>query len=452
MDQTERRPTRALPAINFVVTVMDGPEAGRFVGVDPTRPSRVLVGKSPVCDIVLSDPMVSRRHAAFEVSEDYRLVLTDLESMNGTYANGVSVSTAFLEGGEIVRVGGVTLRVDLVAATTDATTAVPSRKTFGRLIGESPRMLVLYTLCERLAASDVPVVIEGETGTGKELVAECLHEASARANSPFVVFDASAVPRGSLEVTLFGERGASDGDARRGLFELAQNGTLFIDALDELELEMQAKVLRAIERGEILRLGDTSWRRVNVRVIAATSKNLDKLVEARRFREDLFFRIAVTRLELPPLRRREGDVPLLVHHFFKNQFKGADRSDEFLSRHAGYEWPGNVRELQNAVLRFAALGEAASLQPTRKSAVPFHDKSPSGPTSVDAEEAAPSDFLRQVVEEDLSYADARARVLDVFERLYVERVLAQNGGNVSRAAAASGLARRYFQTLRSRHK
>lgn len=477
METTERRRPRELPTVSFVISVLDGAEAGKTVTVDPFHPSRVLVGKSPVCDIVLTNSMVSRRHVAFEVI-DYRLVLTDLDSMNGTYANGVSVATAFLEGGETIRVGEVTLRVDLASidgggphGASAPVVGEPGQAAFGRLIGQSPRMRVLYTLCARLAASDIPVVIEGETGTGKELVAECIHEASARAAAPFVVFDASAVPRGSLELTLFGQAGqpGTTFDGQKGMFELAHGGTLFMDAIDELAIDVQAKVLRAIDRGEILRVGDAGWRRVNVRVIAATNRNLDKLVEEQRFRDDLFFRLAVTRLEIPPLRRREGDVPLLAHHFFlrhhqnQNPHETDRAAEDFLTRYEGHEWPGNVRELENAVARFAALGDAANLLPTRglrRSHPPAVDPHPSAArttpgnvaASADGGAGSGGDFIQQVVGADLSYADARARILDAFERLYVERVLAQNGGNVSRAAAASGLARRYFQTLRSRQK
>jgi DNA-binding NtrC family response regulator len=442
-DQTERQESRALPGVGFVVTVASGGEVGRTFVVDPERPTPVLMGKSPLCDLVLLDPMVSRRHASLEV-RDCRLVLTDLDSMNGTYANGVAISSAYLEGGETIRVGGVSLRVDVAPA---AGVSAPSQSSFGRLVGQSPRMRMLYTLCERLAMSDVPIVVEGESGTGKELVAECIHECGVRAAGPFVVFDAGAAPRASFEVTLFGERGAGGQPGQPGLFELAHGGTLFIDAVDEIEVETQAKCLRAIERGEILPVADNSWRRVNVRVIAATSKNLESLVEARRFREDLFFRLAVGRLEVPPLRRRERDVLLLARHFFQRHSGSEQQIDEFLARHAGYDWPGNVRELENTIARFAAMGDVANLAPTRAPR-----GAPSRPTAVSAAPPSDSDFIQHVVGLDLSYAESRSRILELFERLYVERVLSLHNGNVSRAAAASGLARRYFQKLRSKRR
>lgn len=432
MDQTERKPTRALPTVGFKLTVTSGQQKGATVVVEASRPGRLLVGKSPMCDLVLQDALVSRRHAAFEVTEDFRLCLTDLDSMNGTQANGVGIKIAMLEGGEDIQLGGVTLHVDVTPSQEGSSL---EQTTFGRLIGESPRMRVLFKLCQRLASSDVPIVIEGETGTGKELLAECLHEASSRAPYPFVVFDATATSREMLDVVLFGEAG------RKGLFEAAQGGTLLIDSIDELELPLQSKILRAIERGEIMPGGEMAWRGVDVRVMAATSKNLDRLVEAGTFREDLFFRLAVTRIEIPPLRRRLEDVSVLAAHFAITHRVPPQRVQDLLDRYAGYEWPGNVRELENTIARYAALGDFVSLLPQRQVAR-------SVPEPHDTQE----DFIRKIVNADLAYADARTRILDFFQRLYVERVLTQHGGNVSRAAAASGLARRYFQTLRSRHR
>jgi len=426
--------------MGFVVTVTDGPNAGTAMTVEATRPSRVLVGKSPICDIVLSDPMVSRRHMALEVS-DNRLVVTDLDSMNGTFVNDVAVAVAFLEGGEQLRVGSTTLRVAIVPASSAPVAARP----FGRLVGESVRMQALYVMCERLAQRDVPIVIEGETGTGKELVAECIHEASARAAGPFVVFDAAST-RGASQAVLFGER--TTAGYQPGLFELAHGGTLLVDAIDELGLEAQACLLRALERGEFLAIGEREWRKVNVRVLATTSRNLDRLVEEQRFREELFYRLTVSRLELPPLRRREGDVEILARHFFAHLSGGADATDEFLARYAGYEWPGNVRELENAVTLFAAVGGDVAHELSSRRPPPDGRVRPSGSPAVEA----PGVPVQVLVDARMTYSEARAHVLDAFTAAWVEHVLALHGGNVTRAAAASGMARRYFQTLRARQK
>ncbi|GAC1559342.1 MAG: hypothetical protein NVS3B10_18070 [Polyangiales bacterium] len=426
---TERREPHVTAGVSYIVTVVEGPDAGKSVTLDPARPTRALVGKSPACDLVLADPLVSRRHAAFETT-GLRVSITDLDSTNGTLVNDVAVASAYVVGGEVVRVGGSVLRVDARATTSHEPPMVPS---FGRLVGSSPRMRVIYTLAARLAASAIPVVIEGETGTGKELLAECIHEAGPRAEGPFVVFDGSATPRESAARFLFGDR--RDGSV--GLFELAHGGTLFVDEIGELDVETQGLLLRAIERGEIRRAGDEQVRRVDVRTIAATSRDVDKLVEEGKLREELFFRLAVGRVELPPLRKRLDDVSALARHFWRGITGREDLPPSFADRYAGYDWPGNVRELANVLARLAALGDSASLVPSRSR--------PSRPPVADA-----SDPFADVLAADLPFSQARQRIIDVFERAYVARVLAQNGGNVARAAAVSGIARRYFQVLRAR--
>jgi DNA-binding NtrC family response regulator len=417
-------------AVAFCIRVLGGPEAGKSVIIEPSSPSSILVGKSAACQLVLNDARVSRRHVSLDVSGD-RLRVQDLGSTNGTTVNGIIVMEAMLRGGETIGVGATSLHVE-------RQTAVPSRLTgavsFGRLIGASTAMRRLYPLCQRLAASDIPIVIEGETGTGKELLAEALHEAGPRASEPFVVFDCSTVAPNLVEGVLFGDEAQP---SQRGVFEAAHQGTLLIDEITELAPPLQRKLLRAIERGEVCRVGSDSWMHVDVRVIATTRRDLEKEVEAERFREDLFFRLAVGRVELPPLRRRQSDVALLADYFWK-RLGDEDRPlpHDFLRRYDGYSWPGNVRELQNAVARRLALGDAD----------PDHDDAPAEP------DGAPENAFRWVLEQDLPFTSARDLVANEFVRHYVEAVLEQHGGNVSRAAAASGLARRYFQILRARQR
>jgi transcriptional regulator with GAF, ATPase, and Fis domain len=290
------------------------------------------------------------------------------------------------------------------------------------------------------------VVIEGETGTGKELLAESLHERGTRASGPFVVFDCTAVPPALVESELFGhERGAFTGAVatRLGVFEQAHGGTLLIDEIGDLELALQPKLLRALERSEVRRVGGDQLHKVDVRVLSATRRDLDREVQAGRFRDDLFHRLAVARIELPPLRRRRGDVTLLAQAFAENM--GADRAmpEALLFRWEDYGWPGNVRELRNAVLRFVALGET-DLGRGDDSPPPGHTTRDEGPTSDGA--------LERVLAMSLPYSAARQRVLAEFERRYVERVLAEHGGNVLRAAAASGIARRHLQRVRARQR
>jgi two-component system, NtrC family, response regulator HydG len=424
-------------ACSYILEVLEGPNAGTRIDVDVNRPSPLLVGQSPACDLELGDRLVSRRHAAFEPSP-LGLRLTDLGSTNGTRVQDVQVVEAYLSGGELVRLGDTVLRVLRGEASPDPPASQGMR--FGKVIGASFAMQRLYPLCQRLAHSDVPLIIEGETGTGKEQLAEALHEASSRAAAPFVVFDCTATAPSLLESALFGhERGAFTGavSTKKGCFELANNGTLLIDEIGDLDLALQAKLLRAIERQEIQRVGGERWRSLDVRIMAATRRNLEQEVQAGRFRDDLFYRLAVARIELPPLRRREGDVSLLARHFWRLLGGHQAPPEEFFQKLESYDWPGNVRELHNAVLRRVALGELGET-PLRNSAPPVLD-SPS------------SDSIDRVLERDLPFPRARDEIVAEFERRYVDRVLARYDGNVVRAAAASGIARRYFQIIRRRH-
>ncbi|MBS2012144.1 MAG: sigma 54-dependent Fis family transcriptional regulator [Deltaproteobacteria bacterium] len=438
LDAVPEPPERA--TLQFVVEVIEGADAGARAVVVADRPSALLVGQATTCDLRLDDRQVSRRHLSLDV-EGTTLRLRDLGSTNGTFIGALRVHDATLSGGEVVRVGGSSLRVSLVA---DANVAAPPHATssatsFGKLIGGSHEMRRLYPLCERLAHVDVPVVIEGETGTGKEVLAESLHESGARRSGPFVVFDCTAVPGTLLESALFGhERGAFTGatETRVGVFEEADGGTLLIDEIGDLDIALQAKLLRVLERSEVKRVGGSKWIRADVRVLAATRRDLDKAVQEGRFRDDLYFRLAVARIELPPLRRRQGDVRSLAQHFWSRLAPNAEpMSEDLLTRLESHSWPGNVRELYHTIARYAALGELAPV---------------SGAPGRGGE--APSDPFEKVLALDLPLTAARQRVVEAFERKYVERVLAKHGGNVARAAESSGLARRYFQLLRARQR
>jgi DNA-binding NtrC family response regulator len=437
-----RQRPRTVVAVSatFTLTIVEGRDVGLSFSLDGARPSRAYVGTSPACDLRLEDRHVSRRHAALDVRRD-RLRVNDLHSTNGTLVDGVEIAEAFLRGGEHLTLGETVLRVELAAP--EAQHPISPASSFGRVQGESIAMRRLYPWCERLATSDVPVVIEGETGTGKELLAESIHETSARAEGPFVVFDCTTVPNELVEATLLGaEAGAlSPGSApRTGVFEQASGGTLLIDEIAELDGRVQPKLLRAIERGEIRRVGAERAIRVDVRVLATTRRDLEGEVQAGRLRDDLFFRLAVARIELPPLRERAGDAALLAEHFWR-ELAGDEvpLPDDLRSQCAAYSWPGNVRELENMIARRAALGDLPPVPPRFSSGSP----APVGAVVGDS-------FIDRVLGLDLPLPEARARVVDHFERRYVERVLAAYGGNVAQAAAASGIARRYFQILRAR--
>ncbi|MEM9071205.1 MAG: sigma 54-interacting transcriptional regulator [Myxococcota bacterium] len=412
------------------MTVARGETAGASITLDGTQPGRVLVGTSPACDLQLTDRAVSRRHLALELSGN-ALRVRDLDSTNGTFVAGVRLFDGLVEPPASLEIGGSVLQVE---RTTHAAPPTEAREAFGRMIGASQVMRRLYPLCDRLAASDIPVIIEGETGTGKEALAEALHEMGPRNSGPFVVFDCTIVPDNLMEAELFGHaRGAFTGatEARDGVFLQAHGGTLLLDEIGDLSPQLQPKLLRAIDRGEIRPIGKSASVRADVRIIAATRRDLDREVHEGRFRDDLFHRLAVGRVELPPLRERRGDIARLARAFW-TQLGGdeAHLTRALLRRWESHRWPGNVRELRNTVARQLALGELAGWKP---------DTAPE-----------PSAWLDAILA--LPLKEAKQRMMLEFERRYVQAMLQRHDGNVTRAAEAAGVARRYFQVVKARSK
>jgi DNA-binding NtrC family response regulator len=290
----------------------------------------------------------------------------------------------------------------------------------------------VFSLLERVAPTDATVLVEGETGTGKELVAAGLHGASPRADGPFVVFDCSAVAPTLIESALFGvTKGAFTGATadRPGVFEEAHGGTLFLDEIGELPIELQPKLLRVLEAREVRRLGASGSREVDVRVVAATNRSLAREVDRERFREDLYYRLAVITLRLPPLRERPEDIPLLVRHFEKQlatRFRTPPEPlpESVVNAFCAQAWPGNARELRNAVEYALVLG---SPQPREEQVAPV---------------PAPG-ALGVSLSEPLLVG--RQRVMEAYEREYIELALRETGGNVSRAAALAGVGRKFMQ-------
>ncbi|MBK6697702.1 MAG: sigma 54-interacting transcriptional regulator [Myxococcales bacterium] len=423
------------------LVVVEGPDKGLSFDLDANAPTRTLVGTSAACQILLTDRSVSRRHAAFEATTRGTYRLTDLSSTNGTFVEGVPIVEVFVRGGETARFGSTVVRLE--AGVVPEQTPLPSAMRFGKTLGASVAMRRLFPLCEKLAKARVPLVIEGETGTGKEVLAESLHEMSG-SRGPFVVFDCTTVSSNLIEAELFGhERGAFTGAerARAGVFEEADGGTLLIDEIGDMELGLQAKLLRALDRGEIRRVGSQKQINVNVRVLAATRRDLDKEVAAGRFRDDLFHRLAVARIELPPLRERYGDVPLLIRQFVLEMGGDAQLAQALTTRYADYSWPGNVRELRNLVARHVALGLDAGDEPGLELLVAREPPSATG-----------TEWIESLVAQGAPFPVARRLALSEFERRYVAAVLAKHNGNVSAAAKASGLALRYFRLVKSRQK
>ncbi|HEU4732576.1 MAG TPA: sigma 54-interacting transcriptional regulator, partial [Kofleriaceae bacterium] len=319
----------------------------------------IRIGSMEDNDVVLGDDTVSRYHCRI-CQEDNGYVLLDQRSTNGTFINKVRIREAFLKPGSIVSVGQSQLRFN---AREEEVEIVPSRSDrCGGLIGGNARMREIYSIIEKIAPTATTVVIDGETGTGKEVVAQAIHSLSPRHANELVVFDCGAVPPNLIESELFGhEKGSFTGAVmtRQGLFEQADGGTLFLDELGELPLDLQPKLLRALEQREVRRVGSAKASKVDVRIIAATNRNLEDEVRAGRFRQDLFYRLSVVRLHLPALRNRTDDIPLLIQHFLEtgafNRKPNApvvrNVSRDAIAALSAYPWPGNVRELINVVER-----------------------------------------------------------------------------------------------------
>ena len=414
----------------FRLHVAEGPARGESW---ESSSDRCSIGSHRSNDLVIDDPTVSRFHC--EILLDLRGArVRDLDSRNGTWLDGVATVESYLRDGSVIRLGRSSFRFELGEQTNRL--QLSERDSFGALVGISPAMRAAFALLERAAGSEATVLVQGETGTGKELAAEGIHAASARARRPFVVIDGSAVPEHLLESELFGhERGAFTGADREraGAFESAHGGTVFLDEIGELPIELQPKLLRVLESREVRRIGSQRPIAVDVRLVAATNRDLRAEVNAGRFRADLYFRLAVLKVTLPPLRSRPEDLPMLVERLCQ-QF-GADEAmtdeltaPEFISKLRHWAWPGNVRELRNYVQRCLVLREPPPLS---------HDE------RVD-EGGIPVDC-------SLPYERARANAVAGFERRYVMGLLRQAGGNVSRAAREAGIDRVYFHRLMRRH-
>jgi two-component system response regulator AtoC len=302
---------------------------------------------------------------------------------------------------------------------------------FEELVGGSPAMQEVFRVVQQVADADATVLLRGETGTGKELVARALHRRSARRDGPFVAVNCTAVPRELMESEFFGhEKGAFTGAAarRQGRFQQADGGTLFLDEIGDLDQGVQAKLLRALQEREITRVGAERIERVDVRVVAATNRDLEALVKEGQFRDDLYYRLDVIPLRLPPLRERPGDLPALVDHFVRSFGERLGRAvpmppPEVLAAAAGYPWPGNVRELRNLCERAALMGWDAV-------APLLGQPAPEQPAL-----ATPAEF-------SLPLLDARARLVERFERAYLTRLLRQHRGKVGEVARAAGIAER----------
>ncbi len=426
---TEQLQPAAAPSVQrFRLTALEG--VSGTTNWESTS-DRLTVGAHPSNDVVIDDPAVSRFHCEVRVTPRGAWV-HDLGSKNGTFLDGVQVGSGCLRAGSIVRLGRAALSFSPVESLSQLNVSASTH--FGDLVGSSWAMRGAFYMLERAAKSDATVLIEGETGTGKEGAAESIHHKGTRAEKPFIVVDCSALPPQLLESELFGhERGAFTGatQSRQGAFEAAGGGSVFLDEIGELPLDLQPKLLRALEKREIRRLGANHHQPIDVRIIAATNRDLRSLVNEGSFRSDIYYRLAVLKIQLPPLRERTDDIPLLVDKLSERlglaeELRQRLFGREALERMQKAAWPGNVRELRNFVERCAVMEQTLPLEAS----------------------AQVSGFS---VDTSVSYAEAKRRVVDEFERHYLGELLRQQGGNVSKAARVAELDRPYLYKLLYRH-
>ena len=393
------------------------------------REGTCTIGSATSSDLVVSDPTVSRRHATIElVSEG--VTVTDLGSRNGTFHLGNRFEKMTLPLGSSIRVGGVTVTFE--ADTIALAGMVLDEQSFRGMVGTSIAMRRVFAMLARLEGSLVPVVVLGESGVGKELIARAIHEGT-RADAPFVAVNCAAIPRELVTSELFGHRrGAFTGaiESRRGAFELADGGTLFLDEVGELPLEMQPVLLRALESGEIRPVGEEKTRQVNVRLVCATNRDLHEEVKAGRFREDLFFRIAVVTIEVPPLRERPDDVEVLAH-LFARAHGAVELPAETMSQLKSHDWPGNVRELRNSIAAYYALGEL--------------------PAKISQNRSLLDNALADLVDLGRPYASQKEELADRFTRIYLQALLAQTQFNQTTAAKVAGLDRTHLGRMLARY-
>jgi transcriptional regulator with GAF, ATPase, and Fis domain len=425
------------------VEVTAGPDAGLVRDIETPV---IRIGARRGNDVQLTDSKVSGLHCEIRLDDrGYRL--RDLDSTNGTFVGGFRINDVYIQPGAQISVGASRMKFEPLGESVEV--ELSERDRFGSMIGRSVKMRELFARLEKLAASDATVLITGETGVGKELVAESLHDLSPRGKNdgPFMVLDCGSIPANLIESELFGhERGAFTGATSSyvGAFERADKGTLFLDEIGELPLPMQPKLLRVLETHEVRRVGGTKTIQVDIRVVAATNRDLGVEVNRGRFREDLFYRLAVARVHVPPLRERKDDIPLLIEHILASTPGGekayiAPETIELMMKH---DWPGNVRELRNVIERAVLLAETPGQDALRRAPAP----TPQRPEQ--ATHMTPSTTMSQTglalnvpIDVSVPFKLAKQGVVNEFEKRYISRLLEQHGGNISAAARAAGIDR-----------
>ena len=421
-----RRRSAPLGALVRVLNAQADPPSLRMTGRAICR-----IGSAPGCDIVISDPTVSRAHVELALVE-HGVSVVDLGSRNGTFYLGQRVQRMVLALGSRIELGAAQIGVDADSAALYEGLEYAG-DSYRSMIGVSGPMRRLFAILSRLEGSLATVLIEGESGVGKEGVARAVHDGSAAAAGPLVILNCGALPRELVASELFGhKKGAFTGavEARRGAFDSANGGTPFLDEIGELPLDVQPMLLRALETGEVRAIGGDEPRRVSVRVIAATNRDLEREVQEGRFREDLFYRLAVIRVAVPPLRERVADIPGLAE-LFAREAGVSSVPDDVLEELKSRSWPGNARQLRNTMQAFAALGVLP--QATRS-------------------KAATLDLaLRELVDPKVAYGDQKDALVDRFTAAYLSVLMETTGGNQTAAARLAGLDRGYLGKLLAKY-
>jgi DNA-binding NtrC family response regulator len=419
------------------LVVLNGPQRGSEHIV---QGEVIRVGKGEDNDLIMGDETVSRNH--FEIVRDAKgYLLRDLGSTNGTYLDGAEIREAYIRAGAVIAAGAAELKFTPFE---ERIQILPSEKEkLGEMVGRSLLVRQIFGLIERIAPTDATVLIEGETGTGKDVLARTIHQLSKRKDSPFVVVDCGAVSGTLIESELFGhEKGAFTGAAnqRLGAFEYANGGTVFLDELGELSLDLQPKLLRVLEQREIRRVGGSETIKVDLRILAATRMDLRSEIEKGKFREDLYFRLNVVPILSPSLRDRRDDIPLLVEFFLKEMAgeEAPSLSDDSMAALMAHDWPGNVRELRNVLERALALrtDPGALVAPLGE------------PGSLIINDTNDTNFT---FEEGLSFRDQKEIWNDEFESRYLRWLLTGAKGNISKAARAADMDRKYLHKLLKKH-
>lgn len=426
--------TGALKELQFKLIVLSGPDKGLERAL---HGGTLLVGSHANNDLVLSDDTISRYHLEIQVRRT-GLLIKDQNTTNGTYYGDARVGSLEIHAATRLRLGKNT-NIELVPIETNVPLSRYEGAHFGKAVGASPAMKELFSLLSRVAPTDATLLLEGETGTGKEVISEAVHKNSLRANGPFIVVDCGAIPENLIGSELFGHmRGSFTGATsdKEGLIKAANGGTLFLDEIGELSLELQPQLLRVLEKREIRHIGDTRTQAVDIRVIAATNRDLREMVKNGTFREDLYYRLAVVRAVLPPLRNRGDDIALLAMRFADDLASSYQLSPTLIERLKSHTWEGNVRELRNVVERALSLGDSSG--PTQL-LNPIANESAN--TAVSTPSPAHADVL------DLPFKEAKGILVEAFERDYLEQLLVKHKGNISQAANEAGIDRNYIHRL-----